>query len=147
MILTSQREPSVGGATLSRLSRGKVFICDLLEDEIRERPGVPVAEWKEWGRSAIPAGKYRIVREDSKRFGPGTLTLADVPGFAHIRIHGGNTSEDTEGCLLPGLRNSKNTVTKSRIHLALLDMIVREAMNAGDEVWIEILNPRKGAPT
>lgn len=137
------REPSVKGATLSKLFRGAMFICDILEDEVREKPGVDVAEWKAWGKTAIPAGKYRITREFSKRFGPDTLTLLDVPGFAGVRIHGGNTQEDTEGCLLPGLRNSANTVTKSRIHLALLDMIVREA--GTEEVWIEINNPLQEA--
>lgn len=141
MILTMLREPSVGGATLSRLYRGAVFVCDILEDELRERLGVPVAEWKVPGRTAIPAGSYLVTLEFSPHFGPGTMTLQDVPGFTYIHIHPGNTSADTEGCLLPGQRVNKNTVGRSRINAALLGTIVREALAAGDEVWVEIRNP------
>jgi hypothetical protein len=92
-----RREPSKGGATLSKLFLGEQFICDILEDEVREVPGVPVEQWKIHGVTAIPAGVYRVVTEDSQRFGPDTLTLANVPGYKYIRIHGGNTAATRKG--------------------------------------------------
>jgi hypothetical protein len=138
-ILTMQREPSKGGATLSKLYFQGVHVCDILEDEVREIPGVPVAEWKEKGRTAIPADTYKLSLQMSSRFGPDTLTVDDVPGFQYIRIHGGNTQFDTEGCLLPGNRNTPNTVAHSRVALSSLRNIVVPKIMAGEDVWLEIL--------
>jgi Family of unknown function (DUF5675) len=89
MLFTQFRAPSVGGATLSKLWLNGAHICDICEDEVREIPGVPVSDWKIHGVTAIPAGLYRITLEDSVRFGPNTLTVTGVPGYEHIRIHGG----------------------------------------------------------
>lgn len=140
MHLTMFREPSVGGATLSKLYNGLDYVCDILEDEVRELPGVPVSDWKIHGVTAIPAGGYRVVFEHSARFGPNTLTLRDVPGYKYIRIHGGNTSKDTEGCLLPGTRNSSATVGNSRVALQKLKAL---CINAKEPIYIEVV-PAKG---
>ena len=143
MHLTMFREPSVGGATLSKLFLGLIEICDVLEDEMREVPGMDVSLWKQHGKTAIPAGLYKITLENSSRFGPDTLTVKDVPGFQYIRIHGGNTQFDTEGCLLPGTRNSEKTVAGSQVALKALRAIVIPALQAGVDVLIEIFNPHE----
>jgi hypothetical protein len=135
------REPSVGGATLSKLFRGLDFICDILEDEAREVPGMEPALWKQRGKTAIPVGKYQLALENSSRFGADTLTVTEVPGFQYIRIHGGNTQFDTEGCLLPGERNGVCTVAHSQFNLQLLRDIVVPSLRAGEDVWLEILAP------
>jgi hypothetical protein len=145
MLFTMQREESRNDATLSKLWVGNVFVCDVLEDVVREVEGEPVSTWKVPGKTAIPAGIYYITLEDSQRFGPDTLTVNQVPGFQYIRIHGGNRSEDTEGCLLPGTRNSTNTVGSSQVALHALRALVVPAIQAGDSVFIEILNPLKSA--
>lgn len=141
MNLLLQREPSVGDATLGKLYVNNEFICDILEDVIREQVGVPVAEWKQHGKTAIPSGTYEIVLQDSPRFGPDTLTLTGVGGYKFIRIHAGNTSGDTEGCLLPGTRNSKSTVAGSRTALQALRARVVPALKEGRVVLIRIENP------
>jgi hypothetical protein len=139
--LLLQREPSVNEATLGKLYDRNVFVCDILEDEIREQHGVPVAEWKVHGKTAIPAGTYEVILEDSARFGPNTLTLRGVEGYKYIRIHAGNTSADTEGCLIVGERNSNCTVKNSRIALAALkDRLVIDILS-GEVVLIQIENP------
>lgn len=141
MYLTMQREHSTGGATLSKLFHNNVYVCDVLEDEIREIPGMEPALWKQHGKTAIPSGLYRIGLENSSRFGADTLTVLNVPGFQYIRIHGGNTQFDTEGCLLPGTRNSSNTVAGSQNALRGLRALVVPALQAGDDVMLEIKNP------
>jgi hypothetical protein len=78
------------------------YFCFTLEDEIREVK-VP-------GETAIPEGFYDLVFEDSPKFGPQTLTLRDVPGFKHIRIHSGNSEKDTEGCIIVGFRITKEGI-------------------------------------
>jgi hypothetical protein len=139
MYLTMFREPSVNEATLSRLMHGGEFICDICEDVVREVAGEPVASWKIKGVTAIPAAVYEVTLEHSNRFGPDTLTLPNVEGFTGVRIHGGNTSAHTEGCLLPGKRNSTHTVAQSQDHLKKLHKLVSDALAAGDRVQLEIV--------
>lgn len=139
LVLTMLREPSVNGATLSKLFLGADFICDILEDEVREIPGRTVEQWKQWGKTAIPSGVYKIGLEHSNRFGPDTLTVFNVPGFQGVRIHAGNTQADTEGCLLPGTRNSNCTVANSRDALSKLRTMLVPYYPVG--VSLEILNP------
>lgn len=143
MRLTVLRNPSVGGATIGKLLIDGAFACHTLEDEIRELPGVPVAAWKIHGETAIPAGVYRVILESSQRFGPDTLTLCHVPGFAYIRMHAGNTSDHTEGCLLLGMRATDVSLVggTSRPAVALVKAEVRKALDRGDTVMIEIINP------
>ena len=141
MQLTLYREPSVNGATLSRLFQGAEFICDVLEDEIREIPGVPVSEWKIYGVTAIPSGSYRLALVDSQRFGPDTLSVENVEGYDGVRIHGGNTATNTLGCLLPGTRNSSCTVAGSQNALLKLRNLVVPILEGGGEVILDIVNP------
>lgn len=133
-----QRGQSKQGVTLSRLMLGEKFICDVLEDQVREIPGQSVDKWKVHGKTAIPAGTYEIIAQNSPRFGPDTLTLLNVPGFQYIRIHAGNSAEDTEGCLLPGLRMSETRVVSSRAALAHIRELVLPALKAGKHVSIDV---------
>ena len=82
--------------TLGALSIDGLFECFVLEDQVRA-PGIKVP-----GQTAIPAGRYRLSITPSARFKEALPLLADVPGFEGIRIHAGNTHDDTEGCLLVG---------------------------------------------
>lgn len=141
MNILVQREPSKNGGTLGRLFIDNVAFCDTLEDIIREQKGTPVSEWKVFGRTAIPEGKYLVTFENSPKFGPNTMTVNDVDGFEKIRIHAGNTADDTDGCLLVGLRNTDHTIVESRKTLTNLKIKVLTACQNGEPVWIEYLNP------
>lgn len=138
MIVTQFREPSKGTGTLSKVYIDNYYICDILEDVVREIPGAPVAQWKVYGQTAIPSGIYRLALQTSGRFGPNTLTLLGVDGFKDIRIHGGNTDVETLGCLLPGSRNSEDTVASSQIALRALHSIIDPVIRSGEEVLWEI---------
>lgn len=133
------REPSKDGCTLGSLYIDGHWQCWTLEDPIREIPGQPVSAWKVKGDTAIPAGRYRVIRSRSPRFGKVLPLLEHVPGFDGIRIHAGNRSADTEGCLLPGRARGTGMVMESRLAFEALDAKIRAA--TGD-VWIEIENPR-----
>jgi len=147
MKITVLRSPSNGGATIGELLIDGVFQCHTLGDEIREVPGQPVADWKIKGHTAIPAGTYSVTLEYSNRFGPDTLTVNDVPGFVGIRMHAGNTSADTEGCLLLGMQAAGNVLVggTSRLAVALIRSTVEQAIARGEAVSIDINNPQAQA--
>lgn len=126
-------------STISEVSVDGVFECYFLEDVVREKPGVPVSEWKVPHETAIPQGRYRIERTMSARFGKVLPILIGVPGYSGVRIHPGNTEKDTEGCLLPGETKGEDVVRDSRLAFAALDQQIRDALENGEDVWIEIV--------
>jgi hypothetical protein len=73
------------------------FVCYTVEDKVRE---LRSKADKIPGKTAIPAGTYKIVVNMSNRFKREMIQLLNVPYFEGIRMHGGNTHEDTEGCIL-----------------------------------------------
>ena len=112
------------------------FVCATLEDELRQ-----VKVDKE---TAIPANRNEVVMEDSPKFGPDTLTLVDVEGFKHIRIHSGNDDDQTEGCILVGNqvvdRLGRISGGKTAGVLDKLKDIYRAARDRGERVYLTIKN-------
>ncbi len=64
--------------------------------------------------------------------------LLGVPKFEGIRIHAGNCSEDTEGCILVGKNREVGKVLDSRIWVHRLKQKIVEAKGRGEPVWITI---------
>ncbi len=118
-------------------------LCYTLEDAVREVPGQPVGNGKVHGKTAIPAGSYRITLENSPRFGLDTLTVNAVPGFTGVRMHAGNTEADTEGCPLLGMQVTPTGIMggTSRPAVALVKEVVRQAISEGRTVMLEVKNP------
>ncbi|SME89328.1 DUF5675 family protein [Desulfovibrio gilichinskyi] len=67
--------------------------------------------------SCIPAGEYEFKLEHSPSKGRKLWTIKGVPLRSYVRIHIGNTVDDTEGCPLtgsfPGKLNGKRAVLSS----------------------------------
>jgi hypothetical protein len=118
-----------------------VFEAFTLEDEIREIPGEPVAKWKVPGKSAIPAGKYRVALTLSNRFKKVLPELLNVPGYSGVRIHAGNTHENTEGCILVGQERGSSTITKSKDAMLELMAALSAITESGEQIWCEVKNP------
>lgn len=97
-----------------------------LEDAVREIPGRPVPEWKVKGSTAIPTGTHQVSLTMSNRFKRIMPQVHDVPGFEGVRIHGGNSHEDTEGCLLFAARRIGERVIQGSQEKALT-AIIRKA--------------------
>lgn len=93
--------------TIGRLFIDGIYFCDTLEDTVRTGPKV-------FGKTAIPQGTYKVQITYSNRFKQPMPLLIDVPGFSGIRIHPGNTAEDTHGCILVGKNTIKGRLTESR---------------------------------
>lgn len=94
-------------STIGELSVDGRIICYTLEDVEREA--------KIAGKTAIPKGVYDVTVTMSSRFKKLMPLIENVPGFSGVRIHSGNTAEDTEGCILVGLTKGVDFIGNSRI--------------------------------
>lgn len=126
-------------ATISEVHVNGERLCYGLEDCCREIEGQPVESWKVKGETAIPYGTYPVEITYSNRFKKDMLQIMDVPGFDGIRIHAGNTSADTEGCLLVGDIKGNDYVGSSRNALVKVFGTVAAAIHRGEEVTIEFV--------
>lgn len=97
------------------------------------------------GATAIPAGTYEIRDTYSPRFNKFMLEVVGVPGFQGIRIHSGNSADDTEGCLIPGLKQTPTGVSYSRPAVEQLNKDIRAKLKTGP-VWIAITDEFGGVP-
>lgn len=132
-------------STLSQMRVSGAFFCFVIEDG--HRP-VKVA-----GETRIPAGQYKVKQRTHGGFYERYRTrhghsfaieLENVPGFADILIHTGNTKEDTRGCLLvadqagrlgPDYVGTAGTSTPAytRLYAAIL-----RAFTMGEVVEVEV---------
>jgi hypothetical protein len=113
--------------------------CFGLEDPVREVEGQSVESWKIAGDTAIPFGTYAVEITYSNRFKRDMPQVMCVPGFEGIRIHGGNTTADTEGCLLVGTvadPNRPDRISNCQPILAKLYGMIDAAIDAGEDVTI-----------
>ena len=125
------REPSRNGATLGKLYLNGLYFAETLEDQDRALEGTD-GKLKVKGETAIPCGDYKVILNDSARFKERMPLVLDVPFFEGIRIHPGNTIEDTSGCILVGTLRHNNTLLNSRVaYNALLDRIHRVLLWGG----------------
>ena len=104
--------------TIGKMYINGEYFCDTLEDTDRGlEQGMSLSELKElkeYGKTAIPRGEYAISVTFSNRFQKNLPQLMDVPAYEGVRIHSGNTHEDTEGCILLGKNRAKGKVLDSR---------------------------------
>lgn len=121
--------------TISHLFLGPTYLCDALEDRVRNLPD----EVKVYGQTAIPAGIYKISLEYSPKFKRELPYLHDVPYFTGILIHAGNTDKDSAGCILVGENKVKGHVVNSRYWEKTITDLLREAEENGEKNEIEII--------
>ena len=124
-------------------TEGKLFInngfeCYTVEDTDRhlEEGGVKVQN-----KTAIPKGKYNVTISYSNRFKKHLIEVLAVEGFSGIRIHSGNSSKDTEGCIIVGASNQRDDddwVSQSRIAYEKLHQKVKQALSSGQSVTLEV---------
>lgn len=100
------RIKSLPTATVGKLYFNGKYICDTLEDRDRllddNQPLKHILTVKKWGATAIPYGVYNVSLTKSTRFKRILPEITPVKGFSGIRFHTGNSSKDTEGCILIG---------------------------------------------
>src|SRR5687768_14842056 len=117
-------------STMGELSVDGQFECYTLEDKVR-----PV---KIMGKTAIPAGRYEVVINFSQRFQKPLPLLLNVPNFEGVRIHPGNTSANTEGCILVGETKEENFIGQSRLAFNRLFKKMKAASET-EKIFMEIV--------
>lgn len=129
------RETYTADTTIGIVVVDGKFFGYCLEDVVRP-VGVKVK-----GSTAIPAGKYEVVVTMSSRFKRMMPLLVDVENFDGVRIHGGNSHEDTEGCLLI----ASNRIGVSKIQGSLestITSLIQKDTTHGKKSYVHILSAR-----
>ena len=116
-MLTLVRDIRTEEAVLGSLYLNGAFICHTLENASK----------------TIPCGMYSVQNSKSPKFKRELPLLhnAKVPASRGIRIHRGNTSNDSQGCVLVGMGRSteKSSVTESTNAELMVTMLCRNETN------------------
>ena len=128
MNLTIVRKEFTDISTIGYLLVDGRFFCYTLEDKDRglyKTDSILTIKTKKiFGKTAIPYGGYKVITSMSNRFKRELPEILNVPGFTGVRIHRGNTAEDTHGCPLLGFRKAYNQVFEStKAENQLMEMI------------------------
>jgi hypothetical protein len=125
------------GQLFEETNYGLSPICYVLEDKVRQVDGQPVSSWKVQNETAIPTGSYKVSITFSNRFQSKLPLLHDVDGFTGIRIHSGNSSKNTEGCLLVGMTwdGKSDWIGSSKVAMSSLMPLIE---NSTSPVTIDI---------
>lgn len=130
MKIELKREHGTKKYTLGDLYIDGEYFCKSLEDEERE---VKIPH-----ETCIPMGTYKVIVDMSIRFKQLMPLLLNVPNFTGVRIHSGNTHEDTDGCILVGKPLRSDFITESRKTFVDLMKKINQARINKEEITIEI---------
>lgn len=118
MRLTLKRIANKKDYCIGKLYINGKYFCDTLEDVDRglddSMTEDDIKAIKVKGQTAIPVGIYTVLMTYSPKYQKIMPLINNVKGYSGIRIHSGNTSKDTDGCLLVGKNTVVGRLTDSR---------------------------------
>ena len=117
--------------TIGNLYIEDKLFCWTLEDVVREK-GIKIQ-----GKTAIPENIYKLNISYSNRFKRDMIEILNVNNFTGVRIHGGNTAEDTEGCILVAHNKINNYTIQGTAEKDVFNY-VKKQIDLKNEVFIEI---------
>ena len=139
MIITLRRIAMKDTYTIGKLYIDGVYFCDTVEDKDRglddSMEESVIKERKVYGETAIPLGTYKVEITYSPKFKKNLPLLYNVKGFEGIRIHSGNTAEDSLGCIIVGKNKKVGMVLDSRSTMTKLMKILT---NTKENIWLTI---------
>ena len=140
MRLTLKRIANKKDYCIGKLYINGKYFCDTLEDVDRglddSMTEDDIKQIKIKGQTAIPVGIYTVLLTYSPKYKKVMPLINNVKGYSGIRIHSGNSSKDTEGCLLVGKNTVVGRLTDSRNTFnALFKRLLQKGSN---KITIEI---------
>lgn len=140
MRLTLKRIANKKDYCIGKLYINGKYFCDTLEDVDRglddSMTEEEIKRLKVKGQTAIPVGIYTVLMTYSPKYQKIMPLINNVKGYSGIRIHSGNSSKDTEGCLLVGKNTVVGRLTDSRNTFnALFKRLLQKGSN---KITIEI---------
>lgn len=112
------------------------------------------------GQTRIPQGVYELglkpigtSKFDNRDWNKpplryyGMMQVLNVPGFSDILIHPGNTSEDTEGCLLVGMAATMGSIQESVKAYMKIYPLIADTLKRGERVTITLKDKDQPAPS
>lgn len=125
--------------TIGRLYVNGEFLCNTIEDVDRKlnqnMSATEIQRIKVAAETAIPTGTYAMRVTMSPKFKRELVEIVNVPGFSGIRVHRGNTAEDSAGCVIVGDNTSKGRVTNSTKY----ELQITEMVKKADYAYITII--------
>ena len=135
MQIELHRKYRKNGYTIGLLYINGQLVCNTLEDTDRGLTSAmsvnDIATVKVKGKTAIPTGSYPVIMSYSPRFKKQMPLICGVKGFEGIRIHSGNSAEDTEGCILCGKNTEVGRITSSKIWTEKVYEYIRGGLKQG----------------
>lgn len=141
-------------STIGELFIDDKLVSNTLEDVVRQLPetcpntpkgiNCKCAE-KVYGKTAIPAGTYKVILSYSNRFKRILPEVCNVPHFLGIRIHSLNNSSQTEGCIGVGEWNGKDKdwISNSKATYDRVFKLISEAIDRNETIELKIVNDYK----
>lgn len=124
-------------STIGELYLDGKRICWTLEDKTRG-----LNEAKVYGKTAIPAGRYKLIIDDSVAFKKKMPHILNVPGFQGVRIHQGNTELDSLGCVLVGYSKGTDKIWESKPAFDMFMVLLQKHLKEGS-VYIVIEDTKR----
>jgi len=129
MKLTIKRLHKTDKCTIGEMAIDGKFEAYTLEDVERKE--------KVFGKTAIPTGVYELTMTMSNRFKKMMPLLLNVPNYSGVRIHSGNTANDTEGCILLGQSRGVDCILSSKAAIEKFYPKLEAALKVG-KVYLTI---------
>lgn len=125
--------------TIGRLYVNGEFLCNTIEDVDRKlnqnMSATEIQKIKVMAETAIPTGTYAMRVSMSPKFKRELVEIVNVPAFSGIRIHRGNTAQDSAGCVIVGENTSKGRLTNSTKY----ELQITEMVKKADYAYITII--------
>lgn len=129
--------------TIGKLQVNGEYFCETLEDTDRgltsDMSITEIKNKKVYGKTCIPSGLYTILYTYSPKYKRLMPLVDNVKGFSGIRIHSGNSAEDSLGCILLGFNKEKGKVLQSRDTCNKFYKLIEEAIyKKGEKIILKI---------